>query len=245
LFAGAPYQSSPSAAPTVLQQQGYWGLWSVPEVIAEDEVTSLNVERHEATNSFEAAACAELLEIMSNSRGSSRTSSKATSPLLAPQFEIVDDYVVEPEYLPEPTQAVPIPAVHNVHHLMVEDLNASTALFGTSPIVRTRNPLPNDSSFHPMKSESIGSYIASGPIDSASAHALPFSRSRRILGEADMNSAVMHHSKLCDAVSEMHVASKSETRSALQVPSGVSTTFAVRPRSYSVGDKRNNFAIAL
>lgn len=199
-----------------------------------------------ASHSFEAAACAELLEIMSNSRGSSRSSSKATSPLLAPEFEIIDDYVVEAEYLPEPTQAVPISALHNAHLLMVDDLNASTALFGTSPIVRTRNPLPNDSSFHPMKTESIGNYIASGSTESASAHALPLSRSRRILGETDMNTLVMHHSKLCDAVSEMHVASKSETRSALQAPSGApSATFAVRPRSYSVGDKRNNFAIAL
>jgi hypothetical protein len=82
---------------------------------------------------FDQAACAELMEIMSSS-GSSRSSSGSSSP----QSSLNDDA--------EPSS----PADFSVPLGLFEEY---AAYFGSSPIVRANNPLPNDESFRPAHPE--------------------------------------------------------------------------------------------
>jgi hypothetical protein len=131
-----------------------WGLSSVVEDCQEDETlpvtaitpTAVAVTSDIATNTpvmadedlFEQAACAELMEIMSSS-GSSRSSSQSSSPQ---------------------------PSGDNDAFISMQSAASSglfeeyTTFFGTSPIVRANNPLPNDHSFSPSHPDPAASEVA-------------------------------------------------------------------------------------
>jgi len=81
---------------------------------------------------FDQAACAELMEIMSSS-GSSRSSSGSSSPQSSFNGDVES---VSPDF--------------TVPFGLFEEY---AAFFGSSPIVRANNPLPNDESFRPSHPE--------------------------------------------------------------------------------------------
>lgn len=132
-----------------------WGLSSVVEDSQEDEVLPAPVTAATTTittdiataiapladddDQFEQAACAELMEIMS-SNGSSRSSSQSSSP--QPSLHENDSFVS--------LQSA-------VSSGLFEEY---TTFFGTSPIVRANNPLPNDHSFSPSHPDSAASEVA-------------------------------------------------------------------------------------
>jgi len=82
---------------------------------------------------FDQAACAELMEIMSSS-GSSRSSSSSSSPQPSLNGDV--------ESLPPAESTFPLGLFEEY-----------ATFFGSSPIVRANNPLPNDESFHPSHPE--------------------------------------------------------------------------------------------
>lgn len=138
-----------------------WGLSSVVEDSQEDEALPTNAIPVTATittaattttdiattiaalvdddDQFEQAACAELMEIMS-SNGSSRSSSQSSSP--QPSLHENDSFVSEQSAFPSG---------------LFEEY---TTFFGTSPIVRANNPLPNDHSFSPSHPDPDASEVA-------------------------------------------------------------------------------------
>jgi hypothetical protein len=117
-----------------------WGLSSVLEDTQEDEVLTTATAQVDTADDhfFEQAACAELMEIMS-SNGSSRSSSQSSSPQLNENNESS------------------VPMQSTVPFGLFEEY---ATVFGTSPIVRANNPLPNDQSFSPTHPDPAASEVA-------------------------------------------------------------------------------------
>lgn len=110
-----------------------WDPLSVLDDAQEPEAPFVTVGNDDEDHYFDQAACAELMEIMSSS-GSSRSSSNTSSP----QPSLNGDVESAP------------PAESTVSFGLFEEYSA---FFGSSPIVRANNPLPNDESFLPSHPE--------------------------------------------------------------------------------------------